>query len=207
MSFFVDLAQIVLIDISLASENAIAVGLAVAALPKEERKRATFIGIAAATGLRIVLALFAVQLLRVTGLLAAGGLLLLWVTWKMVREISDLTPKENDPTAKRPKKKFSEAILQIVIADVSMSLDNVLGVAGVARDHIPALVFGLILSIALMGVGATQIAKLTTRYPKISYVGAAVVLYTALTMIYDGVQETWPTVHAVLLPLLQNVHV
>jgi YjbE family integral membrane protein len=195
MSFIFDLAQVVVLDLSLAAENAIAVGMAVASLPPKQRKQATALGIAAATVLRIVLAIFAVQLLRVTGLLAAGGLLLLWVAWKMARELRSAYCSTHK-CEKPPAKKFSEAIWQIVIADVSMSLDNVLGVAGIAREHIPTLVIGLILSVALMGTAATQIAKLTTRYPKIAWVGVAVVLYTALKMVYDGTQEVWPTIVA-----------
>ena len=175
-----------LLDLSLAAENAIAVGMAVAALPQGQRKRATAAGIAAATVLRIFLAFFAVQLLRVTGLLVAGGLLLLWVAWKMAREVR-AHHCATHKCEKHAPKKFSEAIWQIVIADVSMSLDNVLGVAGIARDHIPVLIVGLVLSVGLMGAAATQIARLTTRYPKVAYVGVAIVLYTALKMVYDGV--------------------
>ena len=188
MSFIFDLTQVVALDLSLAGENAIAVGLAVAALPPNQRKKATALGIIAATVLRIVLAFFAVQLLRVTGLLAAGGLLLLWVAWKMGREMRTAyctTHKCEKPVPK----KFSDAIMQIVIADVSMSLDNVLGVAGIAREDILVLIIGLVLSVGLMGAAATQIAKLTERYPKIAWVGVVIVLYTALKMIYDGAHQ------------------
>ncbi len=185
MSSLFNLVQIVLIDLSLAGENAIAVGIAVASLPAHQRKHATVVGIAAATLLRIVLAFFAVQLLHVTGLLAAGGLLLLWVGWKMAMELRLLHQNKHAPD-KAPAKKFSAAVWQIVVADVSMSLDNVLGVAGVARDHMVELVIGLVLSIALMGLASSQIARLTSRYPKVGYVGVVVVLYTALRMVYDG---------------------
>jgi YjbE family integral membrane protein len=188
MAFFVNLAQIVLIDISLAGENALAIGMAVSSLPQRQRTRATVVGIAGATVLRIVLAFLAVRLLRVTGILAAGGFLLLWVAWKIGRDIYVLHGARPNPD-KAPAKKISDAVWQIVVADVSMSLDNVLGVAGVARDHFPELVIGLTLSIALMGVASSHVARLTARYPKAAYVGVAVVLATALRMIYDGARQ------------------
>ncbi len=195
MSTLLDLAQIVLIDLSLAGDNALVIGMAVGNLSAERRKHAMTAGIAAATVLRIVMALFAVQLLHITGLLFAGGLLLLWVGWKMWCELrTQLAVKQDVVEAEH--KKFATAVWQIVIADVSMSLDNVLGVAGVARDHMKELVIGLVLSVALMGLASSQIAKLTARYPKISYVGIAVVLYTSLRMIYDGAMQLFgPTIH------------
>ncbi len=191
MTFVLDLVQIVLIDLSLAADNALVVGSAVATLPAAQRKKALTAGIAAATVLRIIMAFFAVQLLHITGLLAAGGLLLLWVGWKMFCEVRFLKPhvviKTNDT------QKLSAAVWQIIIADVSMSLDNVLGVAGIARDHMEELVLGLALSVALMGLVSSQIAKLTARYPKAGYVGIAIVIYTALRMIYDGAIIFYPT--------------
>ena len=197
MSSLFDLTQIVLIDLSLAGDNALVVGMAVAALSPQRRHRAMVAGIAAATVLRILMALFAVQLLHVTGLLAAGGLLLLWVGWKMGRELhlhSAAKVHAGDP----PAKKFSAAVWQIIVADVSMSLDNVLGVAGVARDHTQELVIGLVLSVALMGLVSSQIARLTVRYPNIGYVGVAIILYTSLRMMYDGAAELglWTSIRA-----------
>ena len=196
------LVQIILIDLSLAGDNAVVIGVAVAALPPKQRKQAMLLGIAGATALRIFMALFATQLLHIAGLLAAGGILLLWVGWKMWRELRALRPSDNaENTAGTDKAagKLSTAIWQIIIADVSMSLDNVLGVAGVARDHTWELVIGLCLSIALMGFASAQIAKLAGRYPKIGYIGVAIVLYVALRMIYDGAQELLhPVIHAVV---------
>lgn len=184
--------QIVLIDVSLAGDNAIIVGMAAAGLPVEKRKQAVMVGIVAATVLRIIFALFAVQLLKVTGLLAAGGLLLLWVSWKMYQEIrlrSQADAAAHGKGGKGKAKKLSEAIWQIVIADVSMSLDNVLAVAGAARDHTWILVFGLGLSVVLMGVAASWIARMTAKHHWIAYLGLIVVFYTALHMIWDGSHE------------------
>ena len=193
----IDLLQIILIDLSLAGDNAIVVGMAVAALPAAQRKQAMTAGILAATLLRIGMAFFAVKLLAITGLLAAGGLLLLWVGWKMARELHALHHKkhiENQSAAE----KFSAAVWQIILADISMSLDNVLGVAGVARDHMQELVIGLVLSVALMGLASSQIARLTARYPKIGYAGVIIILYTAGRMIYDGALPLLPFNHALV---------
>lgn len=197
---FVDLFQILLIDLSMAGDNALVVGMAVTALPKEQRKMAMIAGIGAATVLRIVMAFFAAELLQVTGLLVAGGLLLAWVAWKMVREIHAYQkahePNPHHAGGRPSSKKITAAIWQILIADISMSLDNVLGVAGVARDHMGMLVLGLGLSVVLMAAASSQIAKLVTKYPKVGYVGAAVILYTAVKMIWDGAQDLWPAIHA-----------
>ena len=194
MVSLLDLAQIILIDLSLAGDNALVVGMAVAALPVQQRHRATMAGIGAATLLRIIMAFFAVQLLHITGLLAAGGLLLLYVGWKMWSEIRATHHKKlnHDKAAK----KFSAAVWQIILADVSMSLDNVLGVAGVARDHMQELVIGLGLSVVLMGLVSTQIARLTARYPRIGYIGVAIIFYTAVRMIYDGAVDLFQPVNA-----------
>ncbi|MDX2028269.1 MAG: YjbE family putative metal transport protein [Alphaproteobacteria bacterium] len=182
-----DLFQILLIDITLAGDNAIAVGLAAAGLPAAQRRQAIISGIVAATVMRIIFAFFAVQLLEITGLLAAGGLLLLWVAWKMYHEVRLAAKGHAKATkTKPPVKKLSSAILQILAADVSMSLDNVLAVAGVARDHLFTLVIGLVLSVVLMGAASTVVAKLTNRYPWLVYLGIAIVLYAALQMIWDG---------------------
>ncbi|MCG5486721.1 MAG: TerC family protein [Sinorhizobium meliloti] len=192
------LLQVIVIDLVLAGDNAVVIGLAAAGLPLEQRKKAILVGILAATVLRIVLAIFTVQLLAIIGLLLAGGLLLLWVCWKMWREIrtgghEGVDGLEN-ADASAPKKTFKQAATQIVIADVSMSLDNVLAVAGAAREHPTVLVFGLALSIAMMGIAASFIARLLSRYHWIAYIGLAIIFYVALDMIYRGTMEVWPHV-------------
>lgn len=205
------LAQVIMIDIVLAGDNAIVIGLAAAGLPKDQRGKAILIGIAAATVLRIFFAAITTQLLAIIGLLLAGGILLLWVSWKMWRELrisareaaegqealteEDLTG-DNKIAAGAPRKTFAQAAWQIVVADVSMSLDNVLAVAGAAREHPWVLVTGLAISIALMGLAATLIAKLLHRYRWIAYVGLLIILYVALDMIYRGGLEVWPYVQA-----------
>ena len=188
-------AQVIMIDLVLAGDNAVVIGLAAAGLPPEQRPRAILVGIAAATLLRVVFAIFAIQLLNIIGLLLAGGILLLWVCWKMWRELrqrrshksAEDTVAEAEATA--PRKTFAQAAWQIVLADVSMSLDNVLAVAGAARDHIEALIFGLALSIVLMGVAASFIARLLERHRWIAYVGLAIILYVAFDMIWRGALE------------------
>jgi YjbE family integral membrane protein len=200
------LGQVLAIDLVLAGDNAVAVGLAAAALPTEQRRKAILIGLAAAVVMRIGFALITVQLLAIVGLLLAGGVLLLWVCWKMWREIQEQRthdqaeaqaelelalaiehgqgPSPEELGLKR--KTFGAALLQIMIADITMSLDNVLAVAGAAHDHPWIMVFGLVLSIALMGLAATFIARLLNKYRWISYVGLVIVLYVAAHMIWDG---------------------
>ncbi|HEY1224831.1 MAG TPA: TerC family protein [Brevundimonas sp.] len=200
------LGQVIMMDLVLAGDNAVAVGLAAAALPQEQRKKAILIGLIAAVVLRIGFALITVQLLAIVGLLLAGGLLLLWVCWKMWRELQEQkTHNQAEAEAelelalsiehgKGPspeelglkRKTFGAALLQIMIADITMSLDNVLAVAGAAHEHPWIMVFGLVLSIGLMGVAATYIAKLLHRFRWIGYLGLVVVLYVALHMIWDG---------------------
>jgi YjbE family integral membrane protein len=194
--------QVVMIDLVLAGDNAIVIGLAAAGLPKDQRNKAILIGIIAATVLRIGFASITVQLLQIIGLLLAGGVLLLWVCWKMWRE---LRAPSHDPDAAlgaqdingdgtiagQPRKTLGQAIWQITIADVSMSLDNVLAVAGAAREHPYILVFGLALSIALMGFAANFIASLLQKHRWIAYVGLAIILYVALDMSYRGALEVW----------------
>jgi YjbE family integral membrane protein len=195
------LLQVIMIDLVLAGDNAIVIGLAAAGLPKEQRGKAILIGIVAATVLRIGFASVTVQLLQIIGLLLAGGVLLLWVCWKMWRELRaghehDIDALDNqlnaDGTPVGPRKTLGQAIWQITLADVSMSLDNVLAVAGAARDHPNVLIFGLILSIALMGLAASFIAKLLQNHRWIAYVGLAIILYVAGDMIYRGALEVWP---------------
>ncbi|RAI35130.1 TerC family protein [Rhodoplanes serenus] len=203
------LAQVVMIDLVLAGDNAVVIGLAAAGLPAEQRARAILLGIGAATLLRIGFAAATTQLLQIVGLLLAGGLLLLWVCWKMWRELqahhvvsSDDSGRIDDMrinadgsvTAVGRRKTFAQAAWQIVIADVSMSLDNVLAVAGAAREYPWVLIFGLVLSIALMGIAANYIASLLQRHRWIAYVGLAVILYVSLEMIWRGAHEVWPIV-------------
>jgi YjbE family integral membrane protein len=196
------LAQVIMIDLVLAGDNAIVIGLAAAGLPKDQRGKAILIGIAAATLLRIGFALITTQLLAIVGLLLAGGVLLLWVCWKMWRELRHSAKEEHqaeDALAGTdtngngaPRKTFAQAAWQIVIADVSMSLDNVLAVAGAAREHPVILIFGLALSIALMGFAASFIARLLNRHRWIAYVGLAIILYVSIDMIWRGSVEVWP---------------
>lgn len=197
------LASVILIDIALAGDNAIVVGMAAAGLPATLRRRAILVGVVAAALLRIVFSLFTVQLLQVIGLLLAGGLLLLWVAWKLWRELRagtlaapELSEEDEAEAALEdrvpalpPEKSFRNAVTQIVVADVSMSLDNVLAVAGASRDHEAVLIFGLALSVALMGLAATLIARLLHRHRWIAYAGFAIILYVALKMIWDGAHE------------------
>ena len=197
MSVGLDLAQIVLVDLSLAADNALVVGMVVAALPGRKRVHAMFWGIGAATVLRILMAFFAVQLLALTGLMVAGGLLLAWVGWKMLRDMHLLETKEQAPRHS-PTEKLMTAVWKIVIADISMSLDNVLGVAGIARDHRDELVIGLALSVVLMGTASGHIARLVARYPKLGYIGVAIVFYTAMGMIYEGGKQTLPFIRALV---------
>ena len=195
------LLQVLMIDLVLAGDNAVAVGLAAGGLPQEQRKKAILYGLIAAVALRIGFALITVQLLAIIGLLLAGGVLLLWVCWKMWREMRDVASNDeaqaeaaldDDPTTEpkvKPAKSFKSAFIQILIADVSMSLDNVLAVAGAAREHPGIMVFGLLLSIALMGIAATWIAKLLHKHRWIGYVGLIIVLYVSLHMIWEGHRE------------------
>jgi YjbE family integral membrane protein len=209
--------QVIMIDLVLAGDNAIVIGLAAAGLPAHQRTQVILIGIAAATGLRVVFALMTTQLLQIVGLLFAGGVLLLWVCWKMWRELSTSHAAEVDAVEAVTEedinadgtissggggngKTFAQAAWQIVVADVSMSLDNVLAVAGAARDHPYVLVFGLVLSIALMGVAASFIAKLLNRHRWIAYVGLAIILYVAGDMIYRGFFEVLPAARAFFSP-------
>ena len=184
--------QIVLIDLVLAGDNAIVIGLASAGLPEAQRGKAILIGIVAATILRVLLAGLATQILQIVGLLLAGGILLLWVCWKMWRELraSSTGPtgaKEVGASAgSKPRKTLVQASWQIIVADVSMSFDNVLAVAGAAREHPVVMIFGLGLSIAMMGVAASFIAGLLQNHRWIAYIGLAVILYVAVEMIYRG---------------------
>jgi YjbE family integral membrane protein len=210
----VALGQVLLIDIVLAGDNAIVVGMAAAGLPPDQRRKAIFWGIAAATIMRIAFASITVQLLSIVGIVFAGGVLLLWVCWKMYRELRDggghgehavsADGVDLDENGK-PRKTLRQAITQILIADISMSLDNVLAVAGAAKDHPYILVFGLAVSVVLMGVAATFIAKLLEKHRWIAWVGLLVILYVAFSMIYEGtfqIADNVPQAYGyLLLPL------
>ena len=196
--------QVVLVDLVLAGDNAIIIGVAASGLPPGQRGRVMVIGIAAATVLRILFASITVQLLQIIGLLLAGGLLLLWVSWKLWRELEEMRREQRrereladapDGQAvpgephEHKQKSMREAVTQIIVADVSMSLDNVLAVAGVAREHVWVLVFGLALSVAFMGFAAVMIARLLDRHHWIAYLGLVIIFYVALRMIWDGAWE------------------
>lgn len=190
--------QVLMIDMLLAGDNAIVVGALAAGLPDTQRKKVILIGIIAALVLRIGFALVVSQMMQIVGLIFAGGLLLLWVSWKMYRELhpamvggSGGSPEiiGDEHSGIRPAKSFAAAAWAVAVADVSMSLDNVLAVAGAARAHPGILVIGLILSVALMGIAANIIAKYIERYRWIAYVGLAVILYVAGKMIYDGIVD------------------
>jgi len=188
------LAQVVIVDLVLAGDNAIVVGLAAAGLPHEQRRQVILAGIAAAAVLRIALAVITMELLQIIGLLLAGGLLLLWVCWKFWRELraaGAVGAGAGEASAGRRPKSVGQAILQIVAADVSMSLDNVLAVAGIARHHLWVLVIGLGLSVAFMGFAASLLARLLERYRWIAYLGLAVIVYVALDMVVHGWIEIW----------------
>ncbi len=198
--------QVVFIDVVLAGDNAIVVGALAAGLPPLQRRKVIMIGIAAALVLRIAFALLVTQLLQIVGLILAGGLLLLWVAWKMYRELNPQKvmidgPGDNDfeasggPPASRS---FAAAAWSVALADVSMSLDNVLAVAGAAREHPEIMVTGLILSVALMGIAANLIAQYIERYRWIAYIGLAVIIYVAFKMIHEG----WTEVAPVVAPLM-----
>jgi YjbE family integral membrane protein len=203
------LLQVVMIDLVLAGDNAIVIGLAAAGLPLQQRTKAVLLGIIAATVLRITFAAVTTQLLQVVGLVLAGGILLLWVSWKMFRELRLSTEGRKDAVeamsnmdinadgaiaGHTPRKSFAQAASQIVVADVSMSLDNVLAVAGAAREHFTVLIIGLGLSVALMGIAASYIARLLHRNRWIAYAGLLLILYVAAEMIYRGIDEVWPLI-------------
>ena len=183
--------QVVVIDVLLAADNAIVVGALAAGLPPAMRRRVILIGVAAALLLRVVFALLVTQLLQVTGLVFAGGLLLVWVAWKMWRELrADAGEGEGgEPLAAAAPRRFWSAAWAVAVADVSMSLDNVLAVAGAARDHPGILAVGLILSVALMGLAANVLARVIERYRWLAYVGLLVILFVAGRMIWEGLTD------------------
>ena len=204
-TWFFALGQVILIDLVLAGDNAVVIGLAAAGLAPDLRRQAILIGIIAATVLRIAFALVTTQLLSLGGaVLIAGGILLLYVCWKMYRELSVSHEQEHEATEaltdsdlnadgtvakKAPRKTLRDAVIQIVIADVSMSLDNVLAVAGASHGHFDVLIVGLVFSVLLMGVAATFIARLLHRYRWIAWIGLVIILYVSIRMLYDGADQ------------------
>ncbi len=182
------LAEVIMIDLVLAGDNAVVVGTIAAGLPKDQQKRVVLVGVGAALVLRILFALAATQLLNIVGLLFAGGLLLLWVAWKMWRELHH-NGAGAEESGLAPAKSFGQAAWAVALADVSMSLDNVLGVAGAAREHPTILVFGLVFSVAVMGIAAGFIARVIDRYRWIAWIGLAVIVWVALKMIHAGLVD------------------
>ncbi len=183
--------SVIIIDLVMSGDNAIIIGLAAAGLAPRLKRKAIFYGIVGATVLRILFASITYQLLSVIGLLLAGGILLLWVAYRMWREIRSGLTETLESEAAAPRKTLRSAITTIIVADVSMSLDNVLAVAGAARDHPGMLVFGLVLSVALMAFAATLVANLLEKYHWLAYAGLAVVAYVALDMIWRGGHEVY----------------
>ena len=195
-SFFVVLLQVLLIDLVLAGDNAIVIGLAVARLPAVQRRQAIIVGVLGATIMRAGFAMVAVKLMAIIGLTLAGGILLLWVVWKSARELykqrrgAGTTHGDEEPAPGG----LSAAVWKIIVADLSMSLDNVLAVAGAAREHPLLLVLGLIISVILMGVAANFVAGLLKRFPWLAWVGVAIVFYVSLHMIWEGAHQVAPHV-------------
>ena len=199
------LGQVILIDLTMAGDNVVIIGTLTSGLPDRERKRVIMFGVGMALIFLVGFALIATQLLHVTGLLVAGGLLLLWVAYNMYRE---LTPTKiviaDDPSTSAiegpPRSKsFLRAAIQVTLADLSMSLDNVLAVAATARDHPAVLFIGLALSVTLMGLAANLVARLVQRYRWIAWGGLLMILYVAGKMIYDGiVDEHYGILHLIL---------
>lgn len=192
VSSMIALGQVVMIDLLLAVDNTIIVGLVAASMPVHLRRRIIFLGILFATILRIVFAVTTSFLLSIIGLMMAGGLLLLWVTWKMFREVykkPSILANVANAASKKPPKTFREAVIQVVLADVAMSLDNVLAVAGAAQEHVWVLVFGLTLSVFLMGVASTTLANVMEKHRWLVYVGIGVVFLVAIEMIVKGFMQ------------------
>jgi len=185
------LIQVILVDLVLAGDNAIIVGLVASRVPAEMRQKVILWGIGAAVIMRIGFSLITVQLLNIVGLMLIGGVLLLWVCWRLWDELKTGYDDIEGEEGAKPFTSMRPAVIQIVIADLSMSIDNVLAIAGVSRDYPPILVFGLVLSVAFMIFAATLIANVLKRYPWIAYVGLALIFYVALKMIWEGGHEVW----------------
>lgn len=194
-----DFGKVIAIDLMMAGDNVVVLGALAAGLPADQRRKVLTLGVAVALACLIGFALLATQLLKIIGLLLAGGIMLLWVSWKLFRELreldrapDDMTEEEVAAEAKRHPKSFRQAVVQVVLADLSMSLDNVLAVAGAARRHPAVLFFGLALSVTLMGVAANAIARLIERHRWIAYMGLMVIVYVAGQMILEGWHDVQP---------------
>lgn len=192
MNEFLAFLQVVMIDVSLSGDNAIIIALAAAGLPIAQRKQAIFWGICAAIILRAFFAVSAVHIMGIKGVILAGGIMLAWICWKMFCELRE--NDEADQSARHDQKTMPQAIMQIIIADVSMSLDNVLAVAGAAREHIIVMVAGLVIAIGMMAVAANLITGILKRWPILNYVGLALIVYVSGRMIYDGFLEVLPLI-------------
>jgi YjbE family integral membrane protein len=199
VSALIALAQVLMINVVLSGDNAVVIGMVAARVQPTDRRRVILWGMGAAVVLRILLALVAVDLLRVLGLLLAGGIILLWVAWRLYRDIREQNEEKAGLAAmaahggggaagggSASTVPFSRAIWQIAVADISMSVDNVLAIAGAANKNVMVLVIGLVVSVALMGVAATYIARLLQRYPALAYVGVALIVYVGIEMIWEG---------------------
>lgn len=186
------LIQVVLIDLALAADNAVAVGLAAAALPAAQRRRAIFWGVLCALILRIIFALVTVQLLQIKGILLFGGLLLFWVAWRMAKDLGKDGEEEHEDGTKKATTSFARAIFTIIIADVSMSLDNVLAVAGVSRHNPTIMTFGLVLSVILMGLAANMIAKIIAKHRWVAWVGVVIIIIAGAQMIWEDLHRFFP---------------
>ncbi len=186
--------QVLMIDLVLAGDNAIVVGALAAGLPADQRRKVILIGVLAALVLRVFFALIVTQLLQIVGLILIGGLLLLWVAWKMWRELrfQHLVPGDGDGLPGRAPRSFAQAAWAVALADVSMSLDNVLGVAGAAHEYPMVMVFGLVLSVALMGLASSAIARVIEKRRWIAFIGLAVIVYVALKMTWEGWHHVQP---------------
>ena len=200
LDWFVDVAQIIFADIILSGDNALVIGMAAAGLSANLRKRAIFIGMAVAAGLRIVFAVVASYLLAIKGILIIGGLLLAWVCWRFYNDLREFNAADADaleqplesedaPEEGSKDKQFTRALFTILLADVSMTIDNIVAVAAIARDNTQLLVFGLALAIAFMAFFASIIMRIMLKFRWLSYLGLFFLIYLTGMMLYDGVKE------------------
>ncbi len=205
-SSFLTLTEILMINIVLSGDNAVIIGMVASRVAEQDRQRIIMWGMGAAVVLRIVLSIFAVQLLNVIGLTLAGGIVLLWVAWRLYRDIREAAHEDAAAADSHQGQgghaaphghamPLSIAIRQIAIADISMSVDNVLAIAGAANDNIPMLIAGLLVSVVLMGVAANLIAGLLQKYPALSYVGVALIVYVGGEMIWEGSEDIPEIMH------------
>ena len=195
-SDILDIIQIIFADIVLSGDNALVIGMAAAGLPSELRRRAIFIGMAMAAGLRIVFAVSASYLLAIEGILLIGGVLLAWVCWRFYKDIREFNALPNEADGAKAvsdgevgETNFGRALVTILIADVSMSIDNIVAVAAIARDNTQMLIFGLVLAIAMMAFFASLIMRIMLKYKALSYLGLVLLIYLTVMMLHDGAAE------------------